>query len=233
MQDAVMVLAVLVMGGWLAGVINPAVVRCPGKSRWKIFWIGLLVTFVLLGIGGSIEASTEPSALGAVGGLGAMVISWAWPIWAIVALLRSRRAGAGIVSPADVSEPAQIAPRVVEPAAPPTGKRPEPLSKPQRKALGLPAIKAPKAPAAPPVEQTRAIRTGWRLCGVEFMYQDSKGNTTFRTVTVHSVGATSFKGECHHRMAERTFRFDRVIGDITDTETGEMLKPKKWAAQYG
>lgn len=64
------------------------------------------------------------------------------------------------------------------------------------------------------------------------MYEDADGNITSRMVTVHWVGETTFKGECHARQAERSFRLDRVLGEITDTETGEMLEPEEWAEGY-
>lgn len=101
----------------------------------------------------------------------------------------------------------------------------------------------PRKPSAPfkpslvrtpsPSKVSRAIRTGWSIGEVEFAYEDAEGEVTFRRVTVHSVTATNLKGECHDRGEERTFRLDRIIGDLTDCETGEILKPKSWAKQVG
>lgn len=79
---------------------------------------------------------------------------------------------------------------------------------------------------------SRATRTGWQLCRIAFDYQDADGERTARQVTVHSVTKTYLKGECHLRRAERTFRLDRVRGDITDMDTGEILPVKKWAKGY-
>ncbi|MBX9761580.1 MAG: hypothetical protein K2Y24_00910 [Pseudomonadaceae bacterium] len=93
-------------------------------------------------------------------------------------------------------------------------------------------VAGPGKHKAKPVNATRAIRTGWSQGEIAFTYEDADGEVTYRTVTVHAVTATHIKGECHDRQAERTFRLDRVIGDITDTDTGEMLKPKKWAQAY-
>lgn len=120
--------------------------------------------------------------------------------------------------------------------------RPEPLSKEQRKALnfgknqprehkvksssGVPDTKPSKAAVTP----TRAISKGWSVGQVEFLYEDAEGDITFRTVTVHSVTRSYLKGECHYRRAERTFRIDRIIGDLTNCETGEILSPKQWAS---
>lgn len=109
-----------------------------------------------------------------------------------------------------------------QPASP---SRPEPLSNAQRKKLGLPTTQAEAS------EPTRAIRTGWSRGEIAFTYEDSDGDITCRTVTVHSVTGTYIKGECHDREAERTFRVDRILGDITDCDTGEILSARKWARQ--
>lgn len=79
---------------------------------------------------------------------------------------------------------------------------------------------------------TRAIRQGWSIGQVAFTYEDSAGDITHRTVTAHSVTAAYIKGECHDRRAERTFRIDRIIGDVTDCDTGEILSPKQWARRH-
>lgn len=118
------------------------------------------------------------------------------------------------------------------------GHRPAPLSKTQRKALGLKPAKPDARPAIKPEPQTskpaptRAIRNGWRIAEVQFTYQDAEGEITARTVTVHSVSAAHIKGECHDKHAERTFRVDRVIGDVLDLDSGELLAAKKWVRNY-
>lgn len=76
---------------------------------------------------------------------------------------------------------------------------------------------------------TKAIRTDWSMGDVEFTYEDSAGDITRRRVTVHSVTSAYLKGECHDRQAERTFRLDRIVGDLTDCKTGEILNPQQWA----
>lgn len=81
-------------------------------------------------------------------------------------------------------------------------------------------------------EPTRAIRDGWALCSIAFDYEDASGQWTERTVTVHSVSRIHIKGECHARRAERTFRLDRIMSDITDIETGEILDIDEWVDKY-
>lgn len=116
-------------------------------------------------------------------------------------------------------------------------KKPELLTSSQRKTLNLPQV----APAALPITRqkpkqkskpatTRAIRTGWSIGVVAFTYKDSVGDLTDRIVTVHSVSSEYLKGECHEQQAERTFRIDRILGDLTDCGTGEILSPDLWIA---
>lgn len=116
-------------------------------------------------------------------------------------------------------------------------EKPKLLSKEQRKALKYqeqrPQLSRP--PSAPPhhvpapaPKVTRAIRTGWSIGEIEFTYQDTEGNVSRRTVTVHSVTRSHIKGECHVRRAERTFRIERIIGDVIDCNTGEILPPRQW-----
>ncbi|PKG93630.1 hypothetical protein CXF92_12685 [Pseudomonas sp. Choline-3u-10] len=66
-----------------------------------------------------------------------------------------------------------------------------------------------------------------------FTYEDSAGDITCRTVTVHSATASHLKGECHDRNAERTFRIDRIVGDVVDIESGEVLRPRSLARHFG
>lgn len=125
--------------------------------------------------------------------------------------------------------------RQAKPWEPP---KPQLLNSGQRKRLGRGAASSPAAaqplrrapdPAAAP---SRAMRNGWRLGEVAFTYEDSAGDVTFRTVTVHSVTATYLKGECHDRQAERTFKIERIIGDVVDLDTGEILRPRSLARHF-
>ncbi|WP_155952547.1 hypothetical protein [Pseudomonas sp. URMO17WK12:I4] len=112
-------------------------------------------------------------------------------------------------------------------------QKPELLTRAQRKELNLPRPPAATVPIAdslpkPKPAVTRAIRTGWSIGVVAFTYEDSVGNITDRIVTVHSVSSMYIKGECHDQHEERTFRIDRILGELTDCETGEILLPKFW-----
>lgn len=78
---------------------------------------------------------------------------------------------------------------------------------------------------ATPNQSTRAIRQGWSIGEVRFSYEDANGIPSERHVIVHSVSGTYIKGECLDRQAERTFRLDRINGDVVDCNTGELIDP--------
>lgn len=113
------------------------------------------------------------------------------------------------------------------------GHKPELLSPKQRKSLKLKESKPkPTKPAktiTPKPATSRAMRQGWSIGRVAFTYEDAVGEVSYRTVTVHSITDNHMKGECHERQAERTFRLDRIIGDLTDCDTGEIMSPTQWA----
>ncbi len=60
-----------------------------------------------------------------------------------------------------------------------------------------------------------------------FTYEDRDGVPAKRTVDVFGVSTnaryTYIEGFCRDRMADRTFRVDRIAGDLTDMETGELM----------
>jgi hypothetical protein len=80
--------------------------------------------------------------------------------------------------------------------------------------------------AAPPAEPAQDY-----LAQIEFDYVDARRNESHREVDVDAVDAEYFEGFCHTALATRTFVIGRVRGKILDKETGELLPPKRWAAQ--
>lgn len=117
----------------------------------------------------------------------------------------------------------------------PKYERPSILTKEQRK--GLKDVLGPvkkqtqdksfmaRTVAPMPNRSTRAIRQGWSIGEVRFSYKDADGVPSERHVIVHSVTDTYIKGECLDRQAERTFRLDRINGDVVDCNTGELIDP--------
>jgi len=61
---------------------------------------------------------------------------------------------------------------------------------------------------------------------IEITYQDRNGVITERTVTVFNInnsdGNAYFKGRCHLRRKERTFKVSGIIGDVINKDTGEI-----------
>ncbi|MBN8263033.1 MAG: hypothetical protein J0M21_00080 [Xanthomonadales bacterium] len=64
-------------------------------------------------------------------------------------------------------------------------------------------------------------------------YLDSMGFESVREVTVHSCDGEYMKGYCHLRGSARTFRVDRIVGDIVRVETGEVLPVAIWQDSLG
>lgn len=114
-------------------------------------------------------------------------------------------------------------------------ERPSILTKEQRKGLTdiLGPVKSQTKSSRPsavkvkpmPNRSTRAIKQGWSIGEVRFSYEDANGIPSERHVIVHSVSGTYIKGECLDRQAERTFRLDRINGDVVDCNTGELIDP--------
>jgi hypothetical protein len=65
---------------------------------------------------------------------------------------------------------------------------------------------------------------------VKFTYRDRNGDKTLRVVEVSDVYADSaagpvyFDGYCRTRKAMRTFRVDRVIGNVVDVNSGDVVR---------
>lgn len=70
---------------------------------------------------------------------------------------------------------------------------------------------------------------GHNLDTVRFDYVDANGERSDRRVVVHQLEGTCFQGLCLSRRATRTFRLDRVQGDITSESSGEVQEPWAWA----
>ncbi len=63
-----------------------------------------------------------------------------------------------------------------------------------------------------------------------FSYRDQEGGYLVRTVNIRRISSsgmhTYLEGFCQDRLDSRTFRTDRVRGDLTDMETGELVPVK-------
>lgn len=64
---------------------------------------------------------------------------------------------------------------------------------------------------------------------VAFSYVNSKGESSFRDVDVKSFDGDYVEGYCHLSRKFKTFRLDRIEGDIIIRETGEAIEPYEWA----
>ncbi len=77
--------------------------------------------------------------------------------------------------------------------------------------------------------QSRAIVNRENIDIVCFDYLDDKGEFSSREVCVSMVGQSEFGGEDFAEGELRTFKYDRVAGDIVSVMTGEVIEPSSWA----
>ncbi len=78
------------------------------------------------------------------------------------------------------------------------------------------------ATAAKPVSRRKAIDE------IQFSYCDYNGSHTDRRVAVQLVDGEHFQGYCFLRSANRTFRFENIIGPVIRISTGEILTVDEW-----
>lgn len=64
---------------------------------------------------------------------------------------------------------------------------------------------------------------------IEFNYRDAEGNESHRRVDVWGGEGDHFEGWCHKARGFRTFVVGRVLGDVLDRETGELMTARQWA----
>lgn len=79
--------------------------------------------------------------------------------------------------------------------------------------------------------------TGMERRAFDVIRFEYKGREDFahlqRTVEVTGMDKTYFEGMCRARQSERTFRFDRVRGEVVSMETGEIYpSAAEWRDEY-
>ena len=67
---------------------------------------------------------------------------------------------------------------------------------------------------------------------VEFSYTNAEGVGSKRIVDVKEKKEEYFSGYCHFRNEKRTFRYDRIDGDIVIISTGEVVSPENFSGQW-
>ena len=60
-----------------------------------------------------------------------------------------------------------------------------------------------------------------------FDYEDGRGNHSSRRVDILYIDGDYLEAFDHDADGMRTFRKTRIVGDVTDTDTGELFKPKE------
>lgn len=235
-----LILALLTIPWTIAGLIHPPAAGLRNASRMKVFGIGMFALVILSAV---TDGLTEPQSAGGSKTSDAeafMAAMWlltciAWPFAALVMRVKGRsKAVAAKVVAAPVTNPWE-------------GDKPQPLSAEQRKALDLQerepseAVRLASAQPQPqPTTQAATITTTAEddrfanLCPelvatrtVTFLYENAQGEISDRKVDVDQVGTSHFAGFCQRELAQRTFRFDRILGMATLADSGKMVLPEQ------
>lgn len=84
------------------------------------------------------------------------------------------------------------------------------------------------------VGRTASNKNGHRgnLDTIHFTYETADGDVMERHVVAQAVDGIYIDGFCLTRKAVRTFRLDRIIGKVTSENTGEVLAPADWVAEF-
>lgn len=100
-------------------------------------------------------------------------------------------------------------------------------------------LQQPQAAKSPPVPTGAAVGAGTSqppnvgiLDTIQFTYRDAKGQVSHRIVQVYMVDGTYIDGFCMDRQADRTFRVDRIIGEVISESTGEVMEPREWIDRF-
>ena len=89
-----------------------------------------------------------------------------------------------------------------------------------------------KVGAARPTQvQATGVAAGNAAREVRFDYIDAGGRWSRRTVSIAAHGDEMFDAFCEDRQDLRTFRYDRIQGDIIDVDTGEVIEVRTWRQQ--
>ncbi len=64
---------------------------------------------------------------------------------------------------------------------------------------------------------------------IEFSYKNADGEPSRRAVDVKRKEWDYFSGFCHLRRENRTFRYDRIEGEVVVVDTGEIISPSEFA----
>lgn len=72
---------------------------------------------------------------------------------------------------------------------------------------------------------------GAELTEIAFYYVNAGGESSFRDVDVKKFDGEYIEGYCHLSKAFKTFRLDRVEGDVILRGTSEAMDAYQWAAE--
>ena len=81
-------------------------------------------------------------------------------------------------------------------------------------------------------EKSKSQGAATVLDEIQFEYPDSLGHGyTTRRVSVQAVNNEYLEGHCHTKNTVRTFRLQRIRGNVTSLKTGEIQSTLAWASE--
>ncbi len=132
----------------------------------------------------------------------------------------------------------QLAASAASKATTPGAQKVATASDQARPADAAPALSTPTFDRSLPAAASLLPTRGFGLpAEVLFDYRDTEGRQRQRRVMARQVlernGVLYLEGICTQARASRTFRMDRILGDLTHADTGELAPPSSfaWLAQ--
>ncbi|WP_336795870.1 hypothetical protein [Erwinia aphidicola] len=92
-------------------------------------------------------------------------------------------------------------------------------------------LSKPKAKRKDPLSENFAkSKSASGLTKIAFYYINASGESSFRDVDVKRFDGQYIEGYCHLSRAFKTFRLDRVEGDVILRDTGEAMDAYDWGS---
>ncbi len=223
-------IAVLVAlsGGFMAGLISPRTVWLKNQSRWYVLKKGII--FVIASIFSIAiythyfpQGEADLSSVGALAFMISFIVSWAWPLWAIVDLVKQYRrkqktASAELVNSDTSSDldgaPTQSELKKIKTTSSAMAKRKEHRTpKSERNRDRVEEKKRVKEDDILDMELDALLEDvdeSYLEDEVLMDYVGHDGHTTHRKVRYKSTDDHLFYAYCYLRSEVRSFRFDKI-----------------------
>lgn len=223
MQNLALVLAIIVMTGWFAGLIYPAAIGFRGTKRSTVCMWGFGATLLAVTLARSVPSGMSDIS-DTTAGLIILPLLIGWPAWAAIKLIRnviaSRRPASALTEAAPVPQPVMpVTASTTEPSQPSVQKqsRDDPVQ-----------VRLDDEPYA----EVRSYLTPVEVVTAEFTYNDQPVVSGRFTVIVDAATPKYFSGYCFEAKRERIFRLDRVKGKVRLLDDDALLSVDVFQAMF-